>query len=114
MLTLMGHSGSHPLPTPSWCLSCFVFKRLLDFLKQCYVLYTASKRKIDFFGGCETGAPRNSEVGCVYQLGHLAAALFMALVEGKFQHLENGGLIVPCTLWHKKLLQKTFLKKKCY
>lgn len=45
--------------------------------------------------------PRNSEVGCAYQLSHLAAVLFVALVEGKFQDLRNGGLIIPCAVGQK-------------
>lgn len=59
------------------------------------------KERLICLGVIKLRTPRSSEVGCVYQLSHLAAAPFMALVEGKFQDLENGGLIIPCAVWHK-------------
>lgn len=63
-------------------------------------------------GAVKLGTPRNSEAGCVYQLSHLAAVLFMALekTDSKILGMEAYSFLV--LLGINKCWKRLFLKSR--
>lgn len=77
----------------------FCIQKASGLLEANVMFYTQPvKERLICLGVVKLETPSSSEVGCAYQLSHLAAVLFMALVEDKFQDLGNGGLIIPCAV----------------
>lgn len=89
---------SHPLLVT--CLVCI--QKPSGLVEANVMFYTQPvKERFICLGVVKLGTPRGSEVDFAYQLSHLAAVLFMALLESKFQDLWSRGVIIPCAVGHK-------------